>query len=812
MSNNAATSTVISTTILTTNNNNVMANYATLKAAIEAVIKQNGNNEITGDILQSVLLSMVSSLGANYQFVGVATPETNPGTPDQNVFYFAAKPGTYTNFNGMIVDNGEVALFKWNGSWTKETSGAASESELLRQTKDVASNDLVLRSFSAAQRFGGTIDSSGKWRNTDTGKHIIVPVSAGDFLLVTPGAATYCAVVTDYVKAVNGESLLFSTATGFTSRISISAVANRFTMPVDAKYFILQIAGTDGVEIAINALMLNSRNLLDSQSRIDDKIVAAILESARSNPVTVSIPTFRREPGIIDANGYWAQVSSANHAHIVIPIKGGQQIHIKAGSLNTQYGFVRSYVTPNANGQPVDFSTATGYTERFVMTHGTTADHTAPADAIAIVLMTMTNGNNTMVAEFSIDGADVMTPISQKVASVASGISAVDDATKRLNKKFVDELTRPVGITIPYVGSLTFNGVSFESGVEARHADYLLCSEDTIIEIRGELLNADRPIYFGYTDSIPAVGVTMVVLGIIDVADTFIVRAEIPAGKYFCFAENTSYTDDIAFYRRVFYNLGDADGLARLSAIYDDRILDTEYSALTAQPNSLYFFQQAYAAGFRAFKADMRLTADNKIVLCHDAGFTFDGNGRIIAFDSENNTPIHDLTLAQVRALEFAEQAGGNYIHPGVLDDFLVFCKRNRCVPYLTFRNQYIPETADALWASLLMYKMEERAIINLYPMNTTIIAALQSKQMYWLICNTRQTTIPLTQELIDETALNGCSYLCIYQDMRDSITPALVQYAASKNVRIWVCGMPTEADLAAGVTGFQDFHQYPIV
>ena len=303
----------------------------------------------------------------------------------------------------------------------------------------------------------------------------------------------------------------------------------------------------------------------------------------------------------------------------------------------------------------------------------------------------------------------------------------------------------------------------------------------------------------------------MEVKGIIDAAGDFLARVNVPAGKYFCFAENTSYTDDIAFYRRVFYNLGDSDGLARLSSVYDDRILDTEYSALTNQPNSLYFFEKAYEAGFRALKADMRLTSDNKIVLCHDAGFTLDGNGRIIAYDANNNTTIHSLTLAQVQALEFAEQAEGEYVHPGVLDDFLVFCKRNRIVPYLTFRNEYVSDTATALWASLLTYKMEQRAIINLYPMNVGIIAALQAKQPYWLICNTRQTTIPLSQELIDETALNGCSYLCIYQDMRESITAALVQYAASKNVRIWVCGFPTEEDLLAGVTGFQNFHQYPI-
>ena len=105
-----------------------MANYATLKSAIQQVIAENGTNAITGSILQSTLLSMVNSLGANYHFAGIATPATNPGTPDQNVFYIAAAAGTYANFNSSFVLTGnEVAIFKYNGTWTKDTPGIASK-------------------------------------------------------------------------------------------------------------------------------------------------------------------------------------------------------------------------------------------------------------------------------------------------------------------------------------------------------------------------------------------------------------------------------------------------------------------------------------------------------------------------------------------------------------------------------------------------------------------------------------------------------------------------------------------------------------
>ena len=57
-----------------------MGNYELLKAAINDIIKANGRQEITGEVLNQVLLSMVNSLGAGYQCMGVATPSTNPGT------------------------------------------------------------------------------------------------------------------------------------------------------------------------------------------------------------------------------------------------------------------------------------------------------------------------------------------------------------------------------------------------------------------------------------------------------------------------------------------------------------------------------------------------------------------------------------------------------------------------------------------------------------------------------------------------------------------------------------------------------------
>jgi parallel beta-helix repeat protein len=96
-----------------------MANYETLKKSVKQVIKSNGNQAITGQVLQNTLLSIISSVGVNYQFVGIATPATTPGTPDGNVFYIAGE-GTYINFSNLKIDTGQLGILKWNGIWSKE--------------------------------------------------------------------------------------------------------------------------------------------------------------------------------------------------------------------------------------------------------------------------------------------------------------------------------------------------------------------------------------------------------------------------------------------------------------------------------------------------------------------------------------------------------------------------------------------------------------------------------------------------------------------------------------------------------------------
>ena len=130
-----------------------MGNYEQLKQAITNVVKPNGKREITGAIMQSALLSIISKVGNNATFAGIATPYTNPGTPDQNVFYLAAKPGIYANFGGVELIDQVLIFTNKNGHWVKTDSGIATAAKFT----ELASNSVGINFYQAMLNDNGEI-------------------------------------------------------------------------------------------------------------------------------------------------------------------------------------------------------------------------------------------------------------------------------------------------------------------------------------------------------------------------------------------------------------------------------------------------------------------------------------------------------------------------------------------------------------------------------------------------------------------------------------------------------------------------------
>lgn len=131
-------------------------NYLELKNSIAEVIRTNGNEEITGEVLQYILLEMVSSLGKDFQFAGVATPLTEVGTPDENMAWILGS-GTYTNFGTQFeVAENEFAVAMYNGSFDvkKVTVGRLVDSSLEQGSHNAIENDAVWQEFNRLKNQG----------------------------------------------------------------------------------------------------------------------------------------------------------------------------------------------------------------------------------------------------------------------------------------------------------------------------------------------------------------------------------------------------------------------------------------------------------------------------------------------------------------------------------------------------------------------------------------------------------------------------------------------------------------------------------
>lgn len=147
-----------------------MANYANLLAAIAANIYTNGNQEVTAAMVKTAMNEVVNTLGAGYQFMGVAHPADTPsGYADLRAFWLAGEAGTYTDFGSLVVNDGEVAILKYNGSWSKEVTGAASAAQLNQlgqQLRGIIGVDVALPNFTQGYIANATTlikQSSSSW-------------------------------------------------------------------------------------------------------------------------------------------------------------------------------------------------------------------------------------------------------------------------------------------------------------------------------------------------------------------------------------------------------------------------------------------------------------------------------------------------------------------------------------------------------------------------------------------------------------------------------------------------------------------------
>lgn len=254
-----------------------MANWTTLKAAIADVIKTNGNQEITGAVLQNVLTNMVNSVGENATFVGVATPTTNPGTPDGPVFYLATKAGTYSNFGGIVVNDEEACILQYKDNyWVKTITELVPQSKTKTIQAQIVS--IIKQSYSLynelgiltpyAEKNGVILNNSYVDYKVDGASYLMYNVSrlqgeklyvkAPDLLL---GGVKPCAFFSSLKE--------FNATTFIASYGDFYGYAGTLVVPSNASALIINLSKN-----ASNYYIgtLPSRNLAQSLTELEDKV------------------------------------------------------------------------------------------------------------------------------------------------------------------------------------------------------------------------------------------------------------------------------------------------------------------------------------------------------------------------------------------------------------------------------------------------------------------------------------------------------------------------------------------------------------
>lgn len=403
-----------------------MANYATLKSSIAAAIKQNGNNEITGNLLQQRLLAMVNSLGVGYQYAGIATPATNPGTPDQNVFYIAFSAGTYANFGTMVLADGEIAILKWNGAWSKDSFNAPNT--YADNVLKVAIGGLDLSGFA----IGGI--------NTETGAETVASTRIRTGFI---DGRNNNIVVKTFNNIVLRFAICYNQIDGAPIR-SVSFNTNEFTFRTDAYgcYFRFVFSRSDNGNcspsdfqyISIRGVGL-SNDLLELQQQVN------------AIPV-IDFDTFKPWAEIPNHNGillstYMQVYGFAGNTHKVIPITGAKKIQVRANqNYIARFAIVKTYTEPSATGQtPFDF--ATGETSRRDIPIGTlSAVLDIPNDANFVIVSSLMGSEsaNAEPASLQIDGYDV-------ILGEREEIGKLKEETKELQDRvFIDDTLEQGGI------------------------------------------------------------------------------------------------------------------------------------------------------------------------------------------------------------------------------------------------------------------------------------------------------------------------------------------------------------------------------
>lgn len=269
-----------------------------------------------------------------------------------------------------------------------------------------------------------------------------------------------------------------------------------------------------------------------------------------------------------------------------------------------------------------------------------------------------------------------------------------------------------------------------------------------------------------------------------------------PGGKSACIVNKMIYTPSAAKTIRISCSTSvSAAAIMECTEVFPkivnakpwpNKFMTISYSHIGVAPiNTIETYLSAAHFGFNVCKGDIQPTNDGELVMCHDNGFTFDSNGRIIEFDAANCTKIRTLTHAQCMAYEYAGKSTATEMnhHATVadIDGYLDVCRQYGMIAFITVREEYIDVVVPKLLERLVANNMLEHAIINSYSVETLTHVRMLND------------TVPLSFVRSTNENINN-----VRIDMFAQFAPAAVTLVSTEsNMRTYVDGLKDVLDYA---------------
>lgn len=215
-----------------------------------------------GNVAFSAIASIVK---AGYVFAGIATPSTDPGTPDAKVFYIANGKGEYTKFGGLEVTEDEVVVLCWDSLWNKVSTGIASDQKLseldLRigyEKSESSYDNEYLKSIDVNNWFAGILGTI----NTNQ-KSIIVPLANQGTIELTgnPDNASYYCLLSAIPSSLANEAVVDTYSDGFTKALALSpGTVTKISYTEESKILLLFYNATDATYCRLPSMVSIDRS------------------------------------------------------------------------------------------------------------------------------------------------------------------------------------------------------------------------------------------------------------------------------------------------------------------------------------------------------------------------------------------------------------------------------------------------------------------------------------------------------------------------------------------------------------------------